>query len=101
MDDWMYAQSDPSQELTKLHHFSIKKTQGSEAIEFLITVREGVPNGDESMRFFAQSDKQTNQKTAPYTPSGWGSTLLDALGECIKAIDRFPYEGRETGVKGS
>ena len=45
------------------------------------------------MRFFAQADKQTNQNTAPFTPIGWGSTLLKALSECIRAIHRFPYEG--------
>ena len=45
------------------------------------------------MRFFAQADKQTNQKTAPYLPTGWGSNLLQALSACIKEIKRFPYEG--------
>jgi hypothetical protein len=35
------------------------------------------------MRFFAQADKQTNQRTAPFTPVGWGSTLLKALTECV------------------
>ena len=38
-------------------------------------------------------DKQTNQKTAAYTPCGWGQTLLQALADCVKAIQRFPYEG--------
>ena len=38
-------------------------------------------------------DKQTNQKTLPYTPNGWGLTLLQALSECVKAMQRFPYEG--------
>ena len=40
-----------------------------------------------------EADKQTNQKTAAYRPSGWGSTLLKALSECVQAIHRFPYEG--------
>ena len=95
MDEWMYAQSDPSDQLTKLHHFSMKKRQGDQQIEFLITVREGVPGGDESMRFFAEADKQTNQKTAPYTPTGWASSLIEALAECVKAVHRFAYEGEE------
>ena len=46
-----------------------------------------------SMRFFAEADKQTNQSVAAYTPTGWGSTLLKALSECVQAIHRFPYEG--------
>jgi hypothetical protein len=45
------------------------------------------------MRFFAQADKQTNQKSAPFTPTGWGESLLQALSECVRAIHRFPYEG--------
>jgi hypothetical protein len=45
------------------------------------------------MAFFAQADEQTNQKTAPFTPTGWGSTLLKALSECVQAIHKFPYEG--------
>jgi hypothetical protein len=28
---------------------------------------------------------------APYTPSGWGKTLLAALEECIREVNRFPY----------
>jgi hypothetical protein len=47
------------------------------------------------MEFLAQADKQTNQKTAPFTACGWGPTLTDALAECVKAVHRFPYEGPE------
>ena len=45
------------------------------------------------LKFYAESDKQTNQNTMPYTPSGWGGTLLQALSECMGAVRRFPYEG--------
>ena len=96
MEDWMYAQSDAADQLERLHHFSMKKRQGDREIPFLITVRERPPGRDESMRFFAETDKQTNQKTAPYTPSGWGSTLIKALSECMNAVHRFPYEADET-----
>jgi hypothetical protein len=41
----------------------------------------------------AEADKQTNQSIAPYTPTGWGSTLGKALAECVRAINRFAYEG--------
>jgi hypothetical protein len=96
-DEWTMAQTDPADELARLHYFSIKKQQANgEPVEFVITVREHVPSReDQSMRFFAQADKQTNQRAAPYTPCGWGSTLIKALGECVRAIHRFPYEPDE------
>ncbi len=75
-----------------LHHFAVKRQQASGAIEFVITVREYISPPDPALKFFAQTDKQTNQKTAPFTPCGWGSSLVQALAECIKAIHRFPYE---------
>ena len=93
MSDWTFAQSDPSEELAHLHYFSIKKHQPDGEIEFIITVREYVDRNALRMRFFAQADKQTNQRTAPFTPFGWGESLLGALSECISAIHRFPYEG--------
>ena len=93
MADWAYAQSDPSEELAQLHFFSMKKRQPDGEIEFQITVKEYATPGDESLRFFAQADKQTNQKVAPCTPCGWGSTLLKVLAECVQAVQRFQYEG--------
>ena len=72
----------------------MKKQQDGREIEFQITVRESiVESGDQSMRFFAQADRQTNQNTAPVTPTGWGSTLLKALSACMQEVHRFPYEG--------
>ncbi len=95
-DEWTYAQGDPADQLAKLHYFSMKKHQPNGDVEFPITVREYVQNPeDHSMRFFAQTDKQTNQNTAPFTPSGWGSTLLKALSECVREIHRFPCEPPE------
>ncbi len=94
MADWELAQSHPGEQLSHLQFFSMKKQQGGREIEFRIVVRECIPQGiDQSMRFVAQADKQTNQSTAPYTPTGWGSTLAKALSECMHAIHRFPYEG--------
>jgi hypothetical protein len=29
----------------------------------------------------------------PFTPVGWGGTLLQALSDCMRAVRRFPYEG--------
>jgi hypothetical protein len=93
MQEWTFAQRDPSEELAQLHFFSMKKRQGNREIEFRITIREFATPNSQAMLFFAQCDKQTNQSTAPFTPCGWGSTLLGALSECIQAIHRFPYEG--------
>jgi len=94
MSDWELAQNDPAEKLAKLHFFSVMKQQDGAEIEFGIVVKEFVISGqNQSMRFFAEADKQTNQHTAPYTPTGWGSDLLKALSECIRSIHRFPYEG--------
>lgn len=93
MEDWTFAQTDESEKLAKLQYYSITKKQGNQEIEFIITIKEFKPGSDQSMRFFAQADKETNQKTAPYIPTGWGSNLLQALSACIKEIKRFPYEG--------
>jgi hypothetical protein len=93
MTEWGYAQQDPSEELAKLHFFRIKTVQAGQAIEFTITVKEYVTPPLGAMTFFAQADKQTNQRTAPYTPSGWGNSLMSALSACIREIHRFPFEG--------
>ena len=93
MDEWGYAQDDPAEQLARLHHFSIKKLQDGAAIEFMITAKEYVTPPLGALRFFAQADRQTNQKVAPYTPCGWGSTLAEAVGACAREIRRFRDEG--------
>lgn len=94
MADWELAQTHPSEQLARLHLFSMTKQQDGREIEFRITIRERIVEaGDQSMRFFARADKQTNQNTAPFTPTGWGSTLLKALSACMQEVHRFPYEG--------
>ena len=90
--DWQYAESDPKQHLAQLHYFSVMKKQGA-GIEFKITVYEYVTPQDPAARYFAIADKKTNQKSSPYTPVGWGNTLMVSLMECLKAIEKFPYEG--------
>jgi hypothetical protein len=91
--EWTMAETHKAEELAQVSFYSMKKVQDGREIEFLITVKEYASPKDASMRFFAQADKQTNQNTAPMTPSGWGSTLLKALADCIQSIRRFPYEG--------
>jgi hypothetical protein len=96
MSDWRFAQKHISEELAQLHLFSFKKLQKHAEVNFVITVREfaAAPPG-QFVRFFAQADKQVNQKIAPFLPSGWGNSLLDALSDCTRAIREFPYEGEE------
>ncbi len=98
MSEWTFAQTQPSEELAQLHFFSMKKCQPDGDIEFIITVKEYVDRNQYHMRFFAEADKQTNQKSAPFTPFGWGESLLQALSECVRAIHRFPYEGDDTAT---
>jgi hypothetical protein len=97
MSEWTLAQTEAKEELAQLHSFSMKKHQDGKTIEFVITVREFATPQRAAGRFYAQADKQTNQKLAPYTPSGWGSTLVKALSECVQAIHRYPYQGPEMG----
>jgi len=93
MKEWGFAQAHPNEELAQVHLFSMMKQQAGGDIEFTIKVKEYVTPKEPTMHFFAQADKETNQKTAPYRPSGWGKTMLEALSECVRAINRFPYEG--------
>ena len=82
----------PAERLCKIEQYAVIKQQAGGNVEFLITVREDSSLPIWLMRFLAQADKQTNQKTVPYTPTGWGSSLLQALAECLKGIRKFPYE---------
>jgi len=95
MPDWTFAQNHPSEQLCQLHYFSMKKKQANGEVEFLITVKEYVTPPDTAMKFLAHTDKQTNQNTAPFAPCGWGHSIMEALQQCLKAIQRFPYEGPE------
>ena len=97
MADWRFAQKEVSEELALLHHFSMKKRQKGGDIHFVVTVREYVaPPPGQFARFFAQADRHVNQKTAPFLPTGWGNSLLDALSDCARMIREFPYEDEDT-----
>lgn len=93
MTEWIFAQADPSEELARLHLFSIKKKEPGGNVEFTIKVYEYVQRNALNMKFFAQADKEVNQRAAPFVPFGWGETLLEALSECVHAIRQFPYQG--------
>lgn len=93
MAEWQFAQTDPADQLAILHHFSMKKRENGDDVEFVITVKEYAKPKEETMRFFATADKKVFQTGVPFHPVGWGTTLLKALAECIAQIKQFPYEG--------
>jgi hypothetical protein len=97
MNDWGFAQTDPREQLARLHFFTMRKLQDGAEIEITITVKEFFKPPLGALQFLAQADKQTNQKVAPYTPCGWGSTMLEALSACIREINRFPHQAEAGG----
>jgi len=72
------------------------KSYDGREVEIVIAVKEFYTPKDPAMTFFAQADKQINQKVAPYTPTGWGNTLLAALAQCMREVERFPYQPSES-----
>jgi hypothetical protein len=56
-----------------------------------------VPPPGQRLRFYAEADKAVNQKTAPFVPCGWGSSIFSALGDCVRLIRQFPYEVEQGG----
>ena len=95
MDAWKHLEIGHEGSLARLHYFSVIKKQASGEIEFQITVRESAKPATPDMLFFAEADKETNQRVAPYRPSGWSNTLEDALRLCILNLQRFDYEPSE------
>jgi hypothetical protein len=99
VNDWRFAQKSPSEELAQLHLFSFKKCVSGVEVEFTITVKEfATPPPGQHFKFFAQADKTINQKVAPFLPSGWGASVLEALTGCTRAIREFPCEADEAAA---
>jgi hypothetical protein len=96
MSDWVYIQAEPGEQLMQLHHFSIVKQQPGRDVLFHITVKEfAAPPPGQRLRFYAEADKALNQKSASFVPCGWGTSIFSALGDCVRLIRQFPYEGEE------
>ena len=96
MSDWVHLQANSAEQLMQLHHFCITKAQPGGDITFAITVKEfAVPPPGQRLRFYAEADKPVNQGTAPFVPCGWGTSIFSALGDCVRLIRQFPYEGEE------
>jgi hypothetical protein len=101
-DDWRFAQKHPSEELAQLHLYSFKKCVSGVEVDFTITVKEfAAPPPGQHFKFFAQADKAINQKIAPFLPSGWGGSILEALTGCTRAIREFPCEADEETTNGN
>lgn len=99
MSDWVYLQASPGEELMRLHHFSIVKEQSAGNVTFVITVKEfAVAPPGQRVRFYAEADKAVNQKKASFVPCGWGDSIFSALGDCVRLIRQFPYEGEGHGA---
>jgi len=91
---WRDVHTERGEELAQHYVFSIKKRDQGREIDFSITVKEySTPPPGQNLRFFAVADKQVNQSTAAFLPSGWGDTVAQALADCIRLIRQFPYEG--------
>ena len=96
MNDWVHIQASSAEQLVQLHYFSIMKIQAGGNVSFAITVKEfAAPPPGQRLRFYAEADKPVNQKTAPFVPCGWGPSVFSALGDCVRLIRQFPYEGEE------
>ena len=96
MSDWVHIQAVSGEQLMQLHHFSIVKQQPGGNITFAITVKEfATPPPGQRLRFYAEADKPVNQKSAALVPCGWGSSIFSALGDCVRMIREFPYEGEK------
>jgi hypothetical protein len=96
MSDWVHLQANSAEQLMQLHYFSFVKVQPSGDVIFAITVKEfAVPPPGQRLRFYAEADKAVNQKTASFVPCGWGPSIFSALGDCVRLIRQFPYEGEE------
>jgi len=98
MSDWKYTQREPSEQLAKLHFFSVKKQHASGPVEMRITVHEFATPEIGDLQFFAQTDIELNQGTAPFRPCGWSNTLMGALSECLRNIRKFEYEESQKRV---
>jgi hypothetical protein len=97
MSDWVYIQADPAEQLMQVYHFSIIKQQCGGGVPFNIIIKEfAVPPPGQRLRFYAEADKDVNQKSASFVPCGWGTSIFSALGDSLKltkvdrVIDIFP-----------
>ena len=82
MEEWIYAQTQPSDCLAKLHYLSVKKQHAGGEVELRIAVKEFATPQIDSLHFFAMTDLPFDQ-TTQYRPCVWANTSLGALSECL------------------
>src|SRR5687767_12900550 len=92
MTDWQFAQRATLLRNSRSCIFSRCASGSPGDVEFIITVFEYVSRNQLNMSFYARADKEVNQKTAPFTPFGWGDSIVRALTECKKQTQDYPYE---------
>ena len=92
MNDWDYVSLVPGEKLARLHYFTMQKPSPCGPVDVKITIWEYATPEMNSMRFFAQTDVELNQKVAPFRPCGWSDTLMGALSECLRNIRKFEYQ---------
>jgi hypothetical protein len=92
VSDWKFLQKDASENLAKLHFFSITKKHCDGEIEARITVKEYATAKSSDQQFFATADIELNQKSLKFQPVGWSETLMGALAECLRNLRKFEYE---------
>ncbi len=95
MNDWKLVQKDPSEQLARLHFFSVTKKHASGEVEARIIVKEFVTAKTSDMQYYASADIELNQKTLKFQPCGWSETLMGALAECLRNLRKFEYEAIE------
>jgi len=99
MKDWGFAQTHPSQEMAQLHLYSIKKVQPDCEVEFTITVKEYITPKEPTMHFFAQTDKMTNQKTAPLPSLRLGKNHAGSAFRMRESPQPVPVRGAGNQVR--
>ena len=99
MSDWKFAQQADAEELALLHHFSFKKYQNGAEIPFVITVREFVtaPKGQFS-RFFAQADKEVNQKAGAILRNGGRIINMSSVSGQLGLFGQANYSSSKAAI---
>jgi hypothetical protein len=92
MENWKYAQRDPTEARAKLHFFSVTKKHAAGEIEARITIKEFATPSNTDFAFFAEADIELNQKALRFRPCGWHEMMMGALAECMRNLRRFDFE---------
>ena len=98
MEDWKFAQKDPSECLAKLHFYSVTKKHACGEIEARITVKEFATCKTSDLKFYASADIELNQKTVPFKPFGKVNCGLSPGAVAICAPAKLGQNSGTSGV---